>query len=73
MLDKEHPFPVTEVGLGQVGILRLDSHPYDHRGQFLQKAARMLRSRLDPSAPLPPARKRRRKSNGPLPPSPSEC
>ncbi|MFZ5824486.1 MAG: hypothetical protein ACOY94_09170 [Bacillota bacterium] len=50
MPDKHYEFPVAEVGLGQVGVLRKGSREYDDHGAALQRAARMLRSRLDPSA-----------------------
>lgn len=51
MPDKHYQFPVAEVGLGQMGVLRHGSREFDEHGAALQQAARMLRSRLDPSAP----------------------
>jgi hypothetical protein len=67
VLDKDHPFPVAEVGLGQVGVLRGEPLAFDQHGAALQKAARLLRQRLDPTASQRPAKKRqslRRRATG---------
>ena len=59
--DRDYTFPVAEVGLGQMGVLRGRRHAYDHFGAALQKASRLLREGLDPSAKAgagPSARKR---------------
>lgn len=60
-------FPVAEVGLGQMRVLRRGCREFTEHGAALQKAARLLQSRLDPAAGAGadrPARRRRR--SGPL-------
>jgi hypothetical protein len=46
--DKEYRFPVAQVGLGQMGVLRRGQLEFDQHGAVLRAAARLLRQRLDP-------------------------
>lgn len=56
MSHKEYLFPVAEVGLGQMGVLRQGRLEYHQHGTMILQAARLLRQRLDPSAPAPTKR-----------------
>lgn len=66
MLDHRCPFPVTEVGLGQVGVMRTGRHELYVYGKLLQQAARLFRGKLEPRTLQPAKRRRRQPSPGPL-------
>lgn len=60
MLDHPHPFPVTEVGLGQMGVLRRGRHEANTYGKLLREAARLFQGELElKAAPLKRTRRRR--------------
>lgn len=49
MHGREYPFPVAEVGLGQMGVMRQGQLEFAQHGATLRAAARLLRQQLDPS------------------------